>query len=532
MPAYDLPPALVHMAAERRLIPFVGSGFSATLGLPGWREMLRAACDLLDDGPDFEAIEGSCGGNLLQIAEYLFIASGNHIGPLRQRIGDLFQASTLDVVRSGAHVELVNLGAPLVYTTNYDDLIERAHRDLGVACDVVALPRHLALGGGSGKPQIIKYHGDLRYEDTLVLTERSYYRRLDFESPMDLKFRSDLLGRSVLFLGYSFNDVNIRVIWHKLMQMMQDVPEQDRPVSWIVRFEPDPVQEALNLAAGIRTIILHPLKEIDGENYALRLQAFLLDLSLAVARPTKADVSRNDIRQFVSSFVVRPLDPRDVKKRRLGVAARPEALQALSERRIPEALAGDVDRMLGSLARTPGPWLMSVAKASLNALSLGYHGPGISFALYRALTRSETRAVIRQAEFDAPFDFGSFPWPNIYAQELPPDAVEALHRILVSELNVHNNPMGFQQPDTDILFALDLVQRLQSGEIAQREPMSEDQRKEFAAVIAATQELYPSLATYRPRPGEGPDFVVESTLQDEIPGDQAAPGAWDDEPPF
>lgn len=543
MPTYELPPALVRMASERRLIPFVGAGFSAAVGLPGWRDMLRSACDVLEDGPDFDTIERSCGGNLLQAAEYLFIASGNHIGPLRQRIGDVFQTSSVNVVRSGAHVELVNLGAPLVYTTNYDDLIERTHRELGQQCDVIALPRHLALGSGLDKPQVVKYHGDLRYEDTLVLTERSYYRRLDFESPMDLKFRSDLLGRSVLFLGYSFNDVNIRVVWHKLMQMMQDVPEQDRPVSWILRFEEDPIQEALNLAAGIRTIVLHPLDEPGGDNYSLRLQAFLLDLNLAAVSDARTGwVPHKQMpRQFVSSFVARPLpspagdssQKRRVRRNASAVVS-PAILRALATREIPEELAPDVDDLIGGLARTfSAAQFQSVTRAALNAIRCDRFGPGISFAILRSLGRAATRRLVQEARELSVLSNGDFPWREIYKQPQPLDALESLTKLLVAELGNHGED-DFVSPDTDILFALDTVLRLLNGEVAAQAPVPPSLREEAERAVARARDLYTVLAAYEPVQGQGPDFAQEQKLEEELPSIDVDGNSivWSDEPPF
>src|SRR5689334_21692304 len=120
--AYEIPPELIRMVAERRLIPFVGAGLSAGLGLPQWRELLAAVSDVDEDGPPFEQVEAMCGNNSLQIAEYLFLRSGGMIGPLRQKISNKLQINT-DMWESAAHVELVNLCAPQTYTTNFDDLI-------------------------------------------------------------------------------------------------------------------------------------------------------------------------------------------------------------------------------------------------------------------------------------------------------------------------------------------------------------------------------------------------------------------------
>ena len=52
-----------------------------------------------------------------------------------------------------------------------------------------------------GVTRILKLHGDLDNENSLVLTETSYFERLPFESPVDIKLRSDTLGKSILFIG-------------------------------------------------------------------------------------------------------------------------------------------------------------------------------------------------------------------------------------------------------------------------------------------------------------------------------------------
>lgn len=62
----------------------------------------------------------------------------------------------------------------------------------------------------NNKTQIIKFHGDFDDDSSIVLDETSYFQRLEFETPLDIKFRSDVLGKSVLFIGYSLSDINIR----------------------------------------------------------------------------------------------------------------------------------------------------------------------------------------------------------------------------------------------------------------------------------------------------------------------------------
>jgi len=45
-----------------------------------------------------------------------------------------------------------------------------------------------------GVTQIVKFHGDFNDDASLVLAETDYVERLKFDSPLDIKFRVDVLG--------------------------------------------------------------------------------------------------------------------------------------------------------------------------------------------------------------------------------------------------------------------------------------------------------------------------------------------------
>jgi hypothetical protein len=96
---------------------------------------------------DYPSVRDACNRDPLQIAEYLLLVSGDRIGPLRHSLANQMR-TVKPLVASGAHVELVNLGAPQVYTTNYDDIIEHTYRSLGRPVEVVALPRDVAKAHG------------------------------------------------------------------------------------------------------------------------------------------------------------------------------------------------------------------------------------------------------------------------------------------------------------------------------------------------------------------------------------------------
>ena len=52
-----------------------------------------------------------------------------------------------------------------------------------------------------------------------------YLTRMKFENPMDFKLRSDILGRAVLFIGYSFRDPNVNYLFHIVNRLFNALPD-------------------------------------------------------------------------------------------------------------------------------------------------------------------------------------------------------------------------------------------------------------------------------------------------------------------
>jgi hypothetical protein len=122
----------------------------------------------------------------------------------------------------------------------------------------------------------VKYHGDFSDDDSLVLTETSYFERMRFETPLDIKLRADSLGRTILFLGYSLTDINIRFLLYRLHQIWNESPYANaQPRSFLVTDSPNPVQEAVLHNWGVTSIIAD-----DGESPSDRLESFLRNLCL------------------------------------------------------------------------------------------------------------------------------------------------------------------------------------------------------------------------------------------------------------
>jgi len=235
---------------RRRAILFVGAGVSMSVGLPSWQDLIDHLLHELD--LDSSVIDGMRDGHQM-LAELYRIKQGG-IGPLRSWLDRNWKVSEDKVATSKLHRLIVELNFPAIYTTNYDRNLETAFEAHGRPYAKISNAKDIA-SATDDVTQIIKYHGDFADDSSLVITETDFLDRLSFDSPLDIKFRSDALGRTILFIGYSMSDPNIRLLLHRIWQTWErSGREHDRPPSFVFMASRDPVQEALLARWGITVL--------------------------------------------------------------------------------------------------------------------------------------------------------------------------------------------------------------------------------------------------------------------------------------
>jgi hypothetical protein len=182
---------------------------------------------------------------------------------------------------------------PLVITTNYDDLLERALDERGEAYDLVwydakagstagkflhrppggktvaiARPNKYTKLSASERTVILKLHGAVDRADpkgdSYVITEDDYIDYLaqgDVGAEIPITIRERMADSHFLFLGYSMRDWNLRVILSRLW----GAQELDL-TSWAVQLEPDDptdrkIEEKFWSSRGDVELLYLPLKE-------------------------------------------------------------------------------------------------------------------------------------------------------------------------------------------------------------------------------------------------------------------------------
>lgn len=251
---------LAEAIRSRQVLLFAGSGLSRNLGLPSWGELIAEMAKQL--GYDPAVFEGH--GGYLELAEYYLIRKTS-MGALRSWMDRTWHTDEAKVDGSRSHNAIVDLKFPTIYTTNYDRWIEIAFQRRGQPFVKIANVGDFTKIR-EGVPQIIKLHGDFDDDESLVLSETSYFDRLSFESPLDLKLRSDSIGKAILFVGYSLSDVNVRYLLYKLHRLWtESTYSSARPKSYLFLARPNPVHEAILERRGILPIVA----EIDDAGLAL-----------------------------------------------------------------------------------------------------------------------------------------------------------------------------------------------------------------------------------------------------------------------
>ncbi len=234
--------------ARGQLLLLVGAGASRWAGLPSWRDAVVALAEDLVPAlrarlPDARARfavprpdERVGLETLLRVPEAHRALCGEE--RLARRLAELFDTRHIDPARLPLQQAIVRLArhVPALYTTNFDDLLERTFAWAKRPCQVVAGPEDLqgwrfdeVQGRFEPRFPVYKLHGTLERPATLVLSETDFQRRSNLAAhPIDLRFCSDAVGREILLVGYGFNDPNMRWIWTKLRDL------QVLPVAWFL----------------------------------------------------------------------------------------------------------------------------------------------------------------------------------------------------------------------------------------------------------------------------------------------------------
>lgn len=229
-------------AEQGKLVIFVGAGVSCNVdGMPSWNALIQNMAKAIDYSRcdtcrhRLESCENTCllkddfsTDELLKVPQHVF----NKDQELYYRIlNESIPAVTADAPLSSA---IFDINPAHIITTNYDQLLESSKNIFCEQYPVIVYDKDL-LNADKGK-YIIKMHGDLSDASSIVLKEQDYLDYSQKHVLIELFIKSLLTDHIVLFLGYSLNDYNIKLIlsWLNYMRSQNGAFDVDRRVGYLI----------------------------------------------------------------------------------------------------------------------------------------------------------------------------------------------------------------------------------------------------------------------------------------------------------
>ena len=189
---------------------FVGAGISALSGAPTWKGLIQAISDKL--GLQRKDVYSS--DEYIQIPQMYYYSLGDNKEEYFKFVKAQLHSS--DLVPNTIHREMLNLNPVSFITTNYDTLLEDAAIQYCQGFKVVS--RDEDVPTIFGDRFILKLHGDFKY-DNFVLKEEDYLNYSENFKLIETLVKSIFSTNTVVFIGYSLNDYNIKLIlnWTKAL---------------------------------------------------------------------------------------------------------------------------------------------------------------------------------------------------------------------------------------------------------------------------------------------------------------------------
>lgn len=239
-----------HASRTDKLVVFVGAGVSQNSGIPTWNNLI---CSMMEELPS----ELSKENDVLKLAQ-MYKDSRGHKEYMDKIKNVLLYNKT---VPNPLHKSIIALNPCHIITTNYDDLVEQELANEFKQYNIIREDKDI--------PQmekqhcLVKMHGDYA-TDNIVLTEKDYF---DYKNnfPLIRAFVQSLFAsKLVLFVGFSFADLNLKMIMNEL----QNILSEDMQRAYLLSYDtPDDITKKYFEEKGVN--ILHfSEEELDSINGA------------------------------------------------------------------------------------------------------------------------------------------------------------------------------------------------------------------------------------------------------------------------
>jgi len=205
---------IAYAAASNRICFFTGTGFSKAVtgnNAPSWQGLLEDICGLLPNSDELKKALFPDGKDnplsLEESAQVISIELKNIDKSIHEEVGKIISALKLNGDNSAIE-DFLSKKSFRVVTTNYDKLLEGLAKE--GECQSITpglpIPRSLA------RAKVYHIHGSIDSSNNMVITSDDYFKFINNESYFSRKLSTVLHENTVVILGYSLGDTNLKAI--------------------------------------------------------------------------------------------------------------------------------------------------------------------------------------------------------------------------------------------------------------------------------------------------------------------------------
>lgn len=205
---------------DNRLAIFVGAGISkysetSKIKIPLWQDLIKKIQQDLDEKQEQD---------YLKLAQLYYLEFGEF--SYYQMLKEFFSSN---LEPSEIHKLIFQIKPQYVITTNWDDILEKTVSEYNFFYEEVVSDEDLVKS--TMQKKLIKMHGDFKHHN--IVFKEDDYLNYSHNFPLTENFIKSILStHTILFIGYSYNDYNLKQIT-KWIQSFSKI----KPPAYLVEFK-------------------------------------------------------------------------------------------------------------------------------------------------------------------------------------------------------------------------------------------------------------------------------------------------------
>jgi len=202
-----IPKKIKSAIENNKLVIFAGSGLSSRFKLPSWKKLVIDIINEIDD-EKYKSFISILNNAVMQPSEVLDILKTEH-HEIHRYIKKEFN---IEKSESNLHKEILDLTSQVI-TTNYDNAFEN---NSNIIPTNYTSTFNISEINKFETPYILKLHGSFNEPDNCVIFSDDYKELYSNDKAAIQKLKSIFTDRVILFLGFSFSDEDINLIFDNL----------------------------------------------------------------------------------------------------------------------------------------------------------------------------------------------------------------------------------------------------------------------------------------------------------------------------